>query len=296
MPCRRTLMSDQALAADLLVAAAAILVLRAALWRLIMLSAHVLPHLRARAMTWPVWARAAALRFRLTAGLPCLRVPLLRRLDPASFRGLPLTLLCLAGIYATALLGGLIEDLREGDGLVRLDAGVTASLLPYRASWLVAGFLWITALGAGPAITGMAAAASALLWSHGRTRLLAPLWVTLAGAEGTTWLGKHLIGRARPVFLDAVAEASPSFPSGHATAATALIGFLAYVTARDLPDFRQRFEVSFWAAIAIGLICFSRIFLSLHYPSDIAAGVLVGTVWLLAGIGAAELSRVTQAR
>lgn len=70
-----------------------------------------------------------------------------------------------------------------------LDAGANARLLPYRASWLVAGFLWISALGASPAITGMAAAASAFPWSQGRTRLLAPLWTTLAGAEGTTWLG-----------------------------------------------------------------------------------------------------------
>ncbi len=89
-------------------------------------------------------------------------------------------------------------------------------------------------------------------------------------------------------------EASLSFPSGHATAATALIGFLAYVTARGLPSLRQRFEASFWAAIIIGLICFSWVFLSLHYLSDIAAGVLVGTVWLLVGIGTAKLSPVTQ--
>jgi hypothetical protein len=239
------LMSDQALAAVLLIAGAAILVVRVVLWRLLRFSARALPRLRARAMTWLVWARAASLRPRLIAGHPRLRALLLRRLDPASSRGLPLILLCLAAIYATALLGGLIEDLREADGLVRLDGGVNASLLPYRASWLVAGFLWITALGAGPAITGVAAAVSTLLWSQGRTRLLAPLWATLAGAEGTTWLGKHLIGRTHPAFLDAVTEASPSFPSGHATAATALIGFLAYLAARDLPGLRQRSEVSF---------------------------------------------------
>jgi membrane-associated phospholipid phosphatase len=287
-------MPDQTLAAVLLAAGAAILVLRAALWRLLVFTARILPSLSARAAAWPVWARAAPFRLRFAAGHPRLHALLIGRLNPASFSGLPLTLLCLAAVYAAALLGGLIDDLREAGGLVLLDAGVNARLVPYRASWLVAGFLWITALGAGPAITGMAAAASALLWSQGRTRLLAPLWTTLAGAEGTTWLGKHLIGRPRPAFLYAVTEASPSFPSGHATAATALIGFLAYVTARSLPSLRQRFEASFWAAVIIGLICLSRVFLSLHYLSDIAAGVLVGSIWLLIGIGAAELSRVAR--
>ena len=58
-----------------------------------------------------------------------------------------------------------------------------------------------------------------------------------------------------------------------------------------LPGLRQRFEVPFWAATVIGLVCSSLVFLSLNYLSDIAAGVLVGMVWLLAGVGAAELSQ-----
>ena len=121
--------------------------------------------------------------------------------------------------------------------------------------------------------------------------MLAPLWITFVGAQATTWAGKYAIDRTRPVFLDAVTEASPSFPSGHATASTALVGFLADVIARDLPSSRQRFEVAFWAAAVIGLICFSRMFLSLHYFSDIAAGLLVGAFWLLVGFTAAELNR-----
>ena len=65
--------------------------------------------------------------------------------------------------------------------------------------------------------------------------------------------------------------------------------------ARDLPRSRQRFEVAFWAAMIIGLICFSRVFLSLHYVSDIAAGLLVGTFWLLVGFAVAELNRAALA-
>ncbi len=209
--------------------------------------------------------------------------------------GLPLTLICLAAVFAVALVGGLIDDLRETDGLVRLDKSVNAFFAPFRTPWLVEAFVWITALGAGPAITGMVSTASALMWSHGRTRMLVPLWITFMGAQATTWAGKYSLGRARPTFLDAVTAASPSFPSGHATASTALIGFLAYVIARDLPSSRQRFEVIFWAAIIIGLICFSRMFLSLHYLSDIAAGLLVGTFWLLVGFTAAELKRAAPA-
>ena len=199
--------------------------------------------------------------------------------------------MCLAALYAAVLLGGLVDDLRETEGLVRLDQGVNAFFARFRTPSLIEAFTWITALGAGPAVTGMVSVASVLLWSEGRSRLLVPLWITFLGAQSTTWVGKYAIGRARPAFLDAVTAATPSFPSGHATASTALIGFLAYDVARRLPGARARFEVVFWSAVIIGLICFSRIFLSLHYLSDVVAGVLVGVFWLLVGFTVAELGR-----
>lgn len=213
------------------------------------------------------------------------------RFGSALFTGLPLTLMCLAALYAAALLGGLIDDLRETEGLVRLDQGVNAFFARFRTPSLIEVFTWITALGAGPAVTGMVAVASVLLWSHRQAGLLLPLWITFLGAQGTTWGGKYAIGRARPAFLDAVTAVTPSFPSGNATASTALIGFLAYVAARRLPAPRGRFEVVFWSVIIIGLICFSRIFLSVHYLSDVVAGVLVGVFWLLVGFTMAELGR-----
>ena len=231
--------------------------------------------------------------FRLRAGHPGLHAMFKARLAPGTFAGLPLTLMCIAALCTAALLAGLVDDVRETEGVVRLDQGATAFFGPFRTPMLVSAFVWITALGAGPAITGMAAVASALLWSQGQARLLMPLWLAFVGAEGTTWAGKYAIGRARPALLDAMdmAAATPSFPSGHATASTALIGFLAYVVSRGLPGRRGRFGVAFGSAVLVGLICFSRVFLGVHYLSDVAAGVLVGVFWLLAGIAAAELRR-----
>jgi len=216
---------------------------------------------------------------------------LAERFLSTSFTGLPLTLLFLASAYVVALVGGLIDDVRETEGLTRLDMGVNAFFAPYRTPSLIGSFIWITALGAGPAVAGMLAVASALLLSQGGTRSFLPLWITFLGAQGTTWASKYAVGRARPAFLDAVTAATPSFPSGHATASTALIGFLAYVTARRLRGLRARFEVVFWSVAMISLICFSRIFLSLHYLSDVAAGVLVGVFWILVGVTVSELGR-----
>jgi undecaprenyl-diphosphatase len=71
----------------------------------------------------------------------------------------------------------------------------------------------------------------------------------------------------------------------------AVYGFLAYLTARELSELRQRFEVVYWAVVMIMVIGFSRIFLSVHYASDFAAGWLVGCFWILAGVAAAEYKK-----
>ena len=133
------------------------------------------------------------------------------------------------------------------------------------------------------------------LWAQRKAFFVAPLWVTFLGAQVTTWAGKLLIGRERPAFIEAVSAVFPSFPSGHATAAMAVYGFLAYALARDVPSARARFELTFWAAVLIASIGFSRIFLSLHYTSDVVSGFLVGGFWLLVGLAFAEIARPAQA-
>lgn len=282
---------DRRLTFVVLATVATVFLLRAVLWRFVGLTARLHPWLLSHLTGQPAWARATSLRAVFRAGYPRSSGMVEARFALSSFKGLPLTLMCLGALYAIALLGGLIDDLLETEGLVRLDQGVNAFFATYRTPSLVAIFIWVTALGAGPAIIGVVAVASALLWSQGQARLLVPLWITFLGAQGTTWAGKYAIGRTRPAFIDGVIAATPSFPSGHATASTALIGFLAYVVARGLPRARGRFEVVFWSTTLIGLICFSRIFLSLHYLSDVAAGLLVGAFWLLVGFTVAELDR-----
>ncbi len=166
------------------------------------------------------------------------------------------------------------------------DLGLNAFFEPYRAPWLLAAVLWITGLGTGVSTLGMAVVASALLWSRGQGGLLRPLWTTFLGAEATTWAMKFLVDRPRPVFLPGVATASsPSFPSAHATATMALIGILGYLVAIARPD--RCIAIAILSAAMIGLIGFSRVFLNVHYPTDVLGGFLVGLLWLIVGSGLA---------
>ena len=234
------------------------------------------------------WVREAPLTGRLAARHPRLFNLIRSRLTPHSFTGLPLTLMVAAALYLVALLGGLVEAVLMNDGIETVDNGINAFFGPYRPRPLLLAFVWLTGLGAGPAVAAVAMVVTGFLWADRRLSTVFALWVTLLGAETTSWAGKYLVGRARPEFLDVASAISPSFPSGHATASMAVYGFLAYVIARRLPHLRERFEVAFWAAMLILSIGFSRVFLGVHYASDVLSGFLVGAFWLLVGFAIAE--------
>jgi membrane-associated phospholipid phosphatase len=239
------------------------------------------------------WARAHPLHAWFADRHPRLYAALRARLATHAFSGLPLTLMAAAALYVAALFGGLVEDLLMTEGIVAFDHAINAFFAPYRSGALLSVMLWVTALGAGPAITAVAIAATGMLWAARRRYVLASLWIALLGAESTSLAGKFLVGRARPEFLDVARAWTPSFPSGHATASMAVYGFLAYVIARDLPGLRRRYEVTFWTILLIAVIGFSRIFLSVHFASDVLSGFLVGGFWLLVAIAVAEWTRAS---
>jgi len=264
--------------------------LHALAWRLLHTLISIVDRLSAPGETRS-WARVRPLQAWLRLRHPRAHSVLAARLRPKSFTSLPLTLLGLGGLYVAVLLGGLTGEVLEAGAILRFDQAVNAAFRPWRVQPLLSALLWITALGAGPALTAVAAVATAFLWADRRQAFILPLWVAFLGAQATTWSGKFAIARHSPDFIQAVSETSPSFSSGHATASMALYGFLAYALARELPGRRERFEIAFWVAVLILAIGFSRIFLSLHYTSDVMAGFMVGTFWLLVGFAMNEWTR-----
>lgn len=270
----------------------AILLLHRLTWLALHLLVRSAQHLPPSLRGLRDWLRDHPLYARFAARYPRLYAVLRARLSPRPFTGLPLTLMVAAALYLLALLGGLVEDLLMKEGIVALDSSINAFFGPYRAKPLLVAFVWVTALGAGPAITAVTVTATGFLWAARRPQVIIALWIALLGAEATSWAGKYLVGRARPEFLSVASAVSPSFPSGHATASMAVYGFLAYAIARHLPRLRERFEVVFWTAVLILLIGFSRIFLSLHYVSDVLSGFLVGGFWLLVGFAIAESTKL----
>ena len=212
-----------------------------------------------------------------------LRKFLSARLTTARFSGLPLTLMVLAACYIFALATEFLIELLQADKLAMVDQAINSILEPTRGWPLISIFAWITVFGNTQTIIAVCVVVSALLRVFNKASYIFPLWITIIGSIITTWAGKYVIGRARPEPIDGFLSLSPSFPSGHATVATAVYGFLAYVIVRDIKKLRVRFEVVFWTAVIVGLIGFSRIYLRFHYTSDVVTGCLVGSFWLLVG-------------
>lgn len=220
---------------------------------------------------------------------PGLVAKLGNRLDTGQFAGLPLTLMGIAFIYLLLAFFGVVEDVVNHESIVSFDTRFANLLHEYRSPALVKVFLWITLLGKAKFVLVTSLAATALFWIWNRKRYILPFWLTLGGSYLVIFLGKIVIHRQRPLEVGVYHEAFYSFPSGHAAIAAAVYGFIAYCVIRHVGTWRNRLNLSFVAIVLIASIGFSRLYLGVHFISDILGGYLLGSLWLIIGICLVEI-------
>jgi len=219
-----------------------------------------------------------------------------RRVAVDRFSGLPLTLIAGLALYLIVLSAGLLEDLFEGKELIAFDQQINAMLAVLRDPLFLQLTASVTALANLETLIAVMLVAIGFLWACERHRYIPGLLLTVIGSQTITYIGKYAIDRDRPDFLTFAEATTPSFPSGHATGAIAVYGFIIYAIARDLSGPRQRFELAYWGSALIASIAASRAILSVHFASDIAAGLLVGGFWLLSGFTLTEYLRERASR
>ena len=184
--------------------------------------------------------------------------------------------LALAGTYTFAKLAGHV---RSG-GTQAFDDTVLQWFGAHRAPTLDALMLEITSLGTGAVVTMIVGIAALFLWlnTHKHSALL--LLVATLGGMVLNNLLKAGFSRPRPAVITWATTATfYSFPSGHAMSATIVYSTVAYLAARLQRTHAARVAVMLTAAIIIALICVSRLYLGVHYPSDVAAGIIIGLAW-----------------
>jgi membrane protein DedA with SNARE-associated domain/membrane-associated phospholipid phosphatase len=217
----------------------------------------------------------------------------LRRLTPGQYLGLHLTVGLLAAAGCLWLFGGVVEDLLTGDPLVGFDRTVDEYLHAHATPHLTTFFLIVTAFGSTVAVVLLGIAVAALLARGRRWTLLWTWIVAVAGSAILNQLLKGIFQRPRPHFAHPlVVETSYSFPSGHAMESFVAYGMVAYLAVLLwLRSWEARVAAVCGAALVVVLIGFSRMYLGVHYFSDVVAGYAAGGVWLSALITGAETMR-----
>ncbi|MGA1871917.1 MAG: phosphatase PAP2 family protein, partial [bacterium] len=180
------------------------------------------------------------------------------RSDRSKFSGFTLTLLCIVFIYVLLLFLGIIEDIITSDLIVAVDIRSAKLLSIFRHPQLTKIFLRITLLGKWQIVIIFAITISFLCWIWNKRNYILPLWLAIIGSELFDFLGKLAFHRQRPPGAIYI-ERSFSFPSGHATIATAFYGFITYLFLRNTKRWKDRIYVFFAGIIIILAIGFSRL-------------------------------------
>lgn len=172
----------------------------------------------------------------------------------------------------------LVEDYLTGDPIVRWDVHFATWLHVHASHTLVRVFEVVTYAG-NPAVLGIVAlVAAGVLVRRSRTTEAALLMVAFGGAVGINALLKLIFHRSRPelafVHLDTY-----SFPSGHAAVATATFATAAFLACRHYRARRTRALLVLAAVLGVVVVGFSRLYLGVHYLSDVLAGISFGLGW-----------------
>jgi membrane-associated phospholipid phosphatase len=184
-------------------------------------------------------------------------------------------------IAATALFvfGWLGEEMLEGD-TQQFDAFVRTAVHQFATPSLTRLMQVFSFLGSVAAVAAMSLVAVCVSLYFRHTRTAALLAITMLGAAVLDVALKHAFHRPRPVAFFGATPNSYSFPSGHALGSLCFYGILAAILAARARGRSAKFCVWMAAALLVGMIGFSRIYLGVHYPSDVIAGYCAAAVWV----------------
>jgi undecaprenyl-diphosphatase len=178
-----------------------------------------------------------------------------------------------AAASAFAIVAGLVR----GGFTQSFDEAILQFFQRYRSDLLNTIMLELTALGAGPTLVMIVLIASVFLWltNHKWSVYILLMGVTLGQVVNA--ILKNYFDRPRPNVVELVTDVhSLSFPSGHAMASMVVYGSVCYLVARLEPTRKLRMMTWMFAGAVILTVGLSRMYLGVHYPSDIFAGYLGG--------------------
>ncbi|MEO8620858.1 MAG: phosphatase PAP2 family protein [bacterium] len=190
-----------------------------------------------------------------------------------------------AALIAFALLGENVLRHQTSS----FDVAARAWVLAHRTPYLLTFFRWVTTIGSVTPMVVYAIIGALVLWFSGRPVVASTVLVAPAAAV-VAYLGlKTVFARTRPSGVGNIIEGTYSFPSAHATTSSAICCTLAYVF------WRERLVPGAVAALLAVLVpaCvgFSRVYLDVHWATDVAGGWSAGLVIAALSAGMYNTSR-----
>lgn len=165
-------------------------------------------------------------------------------------------------------------------GTTAFDTGLLGAMYAAGPNWVTQAVRIATKLGGGFVLVTIAGVAALLLYLAGRKSFAA--WLVFAGIGGSVLSNglKHVIGRARPDVAQHLVEvSSPSFPSSHALNSAVIYLTLAAILSCAPVLAHRRALIWSVAVTIVAVVGLSRIYLGVHYPTDVIGGWLIGGLW-----------------
>jgi membrane-associated phospholipid phosphatase len=198
----------------------------------------------------------------------------------------PVALIIIAGGLLTAWAGDAFLELAElvhskSDTLQTFDVLAHAWAVAHRSSSATSFFVVMSTIGGPVGVAAIGIIAAVVLVIKKRYRWLLYLAVTAGGGGLLNLELKRYFARARPDVAEMLRRATGySFPSGHAMGSTVVFGALSYLAFRTALQWRWKTAAPALAITLILSVALSRVYLGVHWMSDVAAGITGGTIWV----------------
>src|SRR6478752_3617117 len=193
-----------------------------------------------------------------------------------------------------AIVLGLADGASENNGLTAIDPIVWQWMVDHRTPAMTTLAIVVTEVGSTVSMTIIALVTIGYLLIKRRRGDAVLVAVVAAGAGLLVRVGKATVGRERPpVEFRLVTETNESFPSGHALASAAIIGVLLVVFVPMIHSTAWRATAISGGVLFVLAIGWSRVYLGVHWATDVLAGWLTGVAWLLLCVTVREVWRRT---
>jgi membrane-associated phospholipid phosphatase len=186
---------------------------------------------------------------------------------------------------------GILRDVVTQGPLTRIDTRVINLMPSVRTPLQTSFFRFITFTANFETILLLVVLVGVILLRKRQGLLAGAFVVAVFAEEVVAYALKHLVGRARPSPSFSNYNAGGfSFPSGHVMRASVLFGLLSYLLYRSFKSSLLRLSIILGYIISITLVALSRVYLGVHYPSDVLASVLMGSALLTLIITSIEIT------